>query len=108
MPSNLDLTTINALQGAIVTAIRNQRTQWEQDSSDLASDGRLSSALMLEHWAFATGLLETMVSNECSVLFGKALDAHLSSSNRSAKDQTLDALAIELASAQDEPELIAA
>ncbi len=50
MPSTLDLTTINAVQGVIVAAIRNQRIQWEQDSADLASDGRLSSALMLELW----------------------------------------------------------
>ncbi len=80
-----DLTTSNAAQGVIVTAIRNQRIQWEQDSADLACDGRLSNALILEQWEFAAGLLETMVSNECSVLFGRALDA----------------LAVELASAQD-------
>jgi len=87
MRSTPDLTTSNTTQGVIVTAIRNQQVQWEQDSTDLACDGRLSNALILEHWEFATGLLETMVSNGRSVLFGRALHA----------------LAVEQASAQEEP-----
>lgn len=87
MRSAPDLTTSNAAQGVIVTAIRNQQVQWEQDSTDLACDGRLSNALIQEHWEFATGLLETMLGTQCSVLFGWALDA----------------LALEQPSAQEDP-----
>jgi len=56
MPSDLstiDLATLNAAQGVIVTALRNQCCQWEQDSADAIADGHLSNAVMLEHWAFA-------------------------------------------------------
>jgi len=46
-------------------------------NSDTAADGRLSSALMLEHWAFAADLLAGAVSTEISTLFGQALDARM-------------------------------
>ena len=65
----------------------NQCCQWEQQSSDAAADGRLSSALMLEHWAFAAELLAGTISTEISTLFGQALDA----------------LTVEIGSAQSEP-----
>jgi len=107
MPTDLtaiDLATLNAVQGVIVAALRNQCCQWEQQSSDAAADGRLSNALMLENWAFAADLLAGMVSTEVSSLFGQALDARMNwSSTRSVSDQLLDALAIEVASAQSEP-----
>ncbi len=107
MPTDLtaiDLATLNTVQGLIVAALRNQCCLWEQQSSDAAADGRLSSALMLEQWAFAADLLAGLVSTEVSALFGQALDARMNwSSPRSAGDQLLDALTLEIASAQSEP-----
>jgi len=107
MPTDLtaiDLATLNAVQGVIVAALRNQCCQWEQQSSDAAADGRLSNALMLEHWAFAADLLAGVVSTEVSSLFGQALNARLTwSSTRSVGDQLLDSLTLEVAAAQSEP-----
>ncbi len=113
MPSDLrsiDLATLSAAQVSIVAAIRNHSCQWEQQSTDAAADGRLSNALMLEHWAFAADLLSSVVSSEFSKLFGTALDARMGGASicRSAEDQALDALALEVAAAQEEPALIAA
>jgi hypothetical protein len=108
--STIDLATLNAAQGVIVSALRNQCCQWEQESSDAAADGRLSNALMLEHWAFAADLLAGAVSTEFSTLFGKALDARINwgSTVRSVEDQMLDTLEIEVAAAQEASELIPA
>jgi len=107
--STIDLATLNAVQGLIVSALRNQCCQWEQQSSDAAADGRLSSALMLENWAFAADLLVGVVSAEVSSLFGQALNARMHwSSTRSDGDQLLDALTLEVAAAQDEPDLLPA
>jgi hypothetical protein len=108
MPTDLsaiDLATLNAVPDAIVAALRNQCCQWEQQSSDAAADGRLSSALMFEHWAFAADLLAGTISTEISTLFGQALDARLNwgTTTRSVGDQLLDALTVEIASAQSEP-----
>jgi len=108
MPTDLsaiDLGTLNAAQGVIVAALQNQCSQWEQQSVDAAADGRLSNALMLEHWAFAADRMAGIVSTEFSTLFSQALDArfHLSST-RSVGDRLLDALTPEVASAQSEPE----
>ena len=108
MPTDLsviDLATLNAVQGVIVAALRNQCCQWEQQSCDAAADGRLSSALMLEHWAFAADVLAGTISTEISTLFGQALDARLNwgTTTRSVGDQLLDALTVEIASAQSEP-----
>ena len=50
MPTDLsaiDLATLNAAQGVIVAALRDQCCQWESQSADAAADGRLSNALML-------------------------------------------------------------
>jgi len=71
--STIDLATLNAVQGVIVAALRNQCCQWEQQSIDAAADGRASNALMLENWAFAADLLAGVVSAEVSSLFGQAL-----------------------------------
>jgi len=59
---------INAAQGVIVAALRDQCCQWEQDSADL---------------------LASKVSGEFSALFGRALDARLnwSSTNRTVEKQ---------------------
>jgi hypothetical protein len=110
--STLDLATINTAQGVIVAALRDQCCQWEQDSADAAIDGRLSNAVMVQNWAFAAELLASKVSTEFSVLFGKALDARFgelsSTLHRSVADQVLDAVALEVAAAQDAPEPVAA
>ena len=101
--STIDLATLNAAQGVIVTALRNQCCQWEQDSADAIADGHLSNAVMLEHWAFAADLLSATVSTEFSALFGKAMNARLNSSTRSVSDHLLDAMALEVAAQQSEP-----
>jgi len=87
--SALDLATINAAQGVIVAALRDQCCKWEQDSSDAAADGRLSNAVMVQHWAFAADILASKVRGEFSALFGWALDARLnwSSTNRTVEEQ---------------------
>jgi len=108
MPTDLtaiDLATLNAVQGVIVAALRNQCCQWEQESSDVAADGRLSNALMLENWAFAADVLAFKVSSEFTALFSQALDARMnwSSTIRSVEDQMLDALTLEVAAAQEAP-----
>ena len=103
--SSIDLATVNAAQGVIVAAIRQRCCQWEQDSADAAADGRLSNAVMIEHWAFAADLLASVVSSEFSTLFGQALDARMNwgTTNRSVSDQLLDALTLEVVAAQSEP-----
>ncbi len=111
MPADLptiDLATLNAVQVAIVTAIRHQVCQWEQDSADAIAEGRLSNAVMLKDWAFAADLIASKVFSKCADLFAKALDARLnwSTSVRSIENQMLDALALEVASAQSEPEAV--
>ncbi|MCP9943529.1 hypothetical protein KBY70_14205 [Cyanobium sp. ATX 6E8] len=109
--STIDLATINAAQGVIVAAIRNQCCQWEQDSADAAADGHLSNAVMVQHWAFAADILASKVSSEFSTLFIRSLDARFgdltSSTHRSTADQVLDAVALEVAAAQEVPELVA-
>jgi hypothetical protein len=103
--SSIDLATLSAAQGVIVAAIRQRCCQWEQDSADAIADGRLSNAVMIEHWAFAADLLASVVSTEFSALFGKALDARRNFRNttRSVGNQLLDALTLEVAAAQSEP-----
>ena len=103
--STLDLATLNAAQGVIVAAIRNQCCQWEQESADAAADGRLSSAVMVQNWAFAAELLASCVSTEFSTLLGQAIDARLNwnGTARSVEQQLLDTLALEVASQQCEP-----
>ena len=100
--STLDLATINAAQGVIVAAIRNQCCQWEQDSADAAADGRLTNALMFKDWAFAADILATTVSSELTGLFVRTLDAQFGVFS-TAPEQVRDALAIEVASQQGEP-----
>jgi hypothetical protein len=109
--STIDLATINAAQGVIVAAIRNQCCQWEQESSDAVADGRLSNAVMVQHWAFAADLLSTTISTEFTNLFSKALTARFGdltpNTHRSVAEQMLDAVALEVAASQEVPELVA-
>jgi hypothetical protein len=93
----IDLATLNVAQGVIASALRNQCSQWEQESIDAVADGLLSNALMLEHWAFATDLLASKVGSEFTALFSKALNAQMNgNSTRSVQEQMLDALTLEV------------
>jgi hypothetical protein len=109
--STIDLGTINAAHTVIVAAIQNQSCQWEQESADAVADGRLSNAVMVQNWAFAADLLSTIVSTQFSDLFSKALTARfgdLTTPHRSSADQVMDAIALEVAAAQETPVLVAA
>ena len=106
--STLDLATLHAARGVVVAALRNHVCQWEQQSVDAAADGRLSNALMLEHWAFAAEFLATTASTEISALFAQVFDARFEVISRGKQDSVLDALQIEVSSAQEEPELVGA
>jgi hypothetical protein len=104
--SALDLATINAVQNSIVSVLRKQCCQWEQDSADAIAENKLTTALTLEQWAFASDLLSRVVATECSALFCQVLDARINWSaedTRSVNEQLLDALTLELASEQNEP-----
>ena len=107
--SQLDLSTILACKGVIVTALQNQCCQWEQESTDAAANGFLNNALTLEHWAFAADLLSTTISIELSGLFSRALNDCSGdlppTSHHSVADQMLNAFSIEVAAAQEEPAL---
>jgi hypothetical protein len=108
--STIDLATINAAHSVIVAAIQNQSCQWQQQSSDAAADGNLSSAVMVQNWAFAADLLSTIVSTQFSDLFSKALTARfgdLPPPHRSTADQVVDAVALEVVASQEVPELVA-
>jgi len=89
--STIDLATLNAAQGVMVTALRDRCCQWEQDSADAAAGGNLSAASMIQHWAFAADLLSTTVSTEFTNLFSKALTARFGeltpTTHRSVADQ---------------------
>jgi len=110
--STIDLATINAAQGVIVAAIRNQCCLWEQDSADAVADGHLSNAVMVQNWAFAADILSSTVSTEFSTLFAQAYTARFgalpATTHSSSADQVLDAVALEVAAAQEAPELVAA
>jgi len=110
--STIDLATLNAAQQVIVSAIRDKVCQWEQDSADAAADGNLNAAVMIKHWAFAAELLATTVSSEFSTLFCQSITARIgdlsATTHRSTADQVLDALTLEIATAQKAPELVAA
>ena len=60
----------------------------------------------MKDWAFAADILATTVSTEFSVLFAQTLTTRFgdltSTTHRSAADQVLDAIALEVASAQGE------
>jgi hypothetical protein len=109
--STIDLGTINVAHDVIVSAIQDKVCKWEQESSDLATDGNLTNAVMVKHWAFCADILATAVSSEFTNLFSKALTARFGdltpTSYRSASDQLLDAVALEVVASQEAPELVA-
>jgi hypothetical protein len=102
--SKLDLATINAAQSVIVASIRHQCCQWEQESADAIGDGRISNALMLEHWSFAADLLAHQVATTFTALFAQTLDAQLNrgTTTRSIQDLLVDAMTLEVVAAQSE------
>jgi hypothetical protein len=91
--STIDLATINIAHQVIVSSIQDKVCKWEQESSDLATDGNLSSAVMVKHWAFCADILATAVSSEFTNLFCQALDAHFANvtltTDRSVADEAL-------------------
>ncbi len=104
--STLDLATLSAAESAILVILRSKTCQWEQDADDAAAAGNLSTALLLKHWADAADLLTLSVITEFSGFFGEVVRARFcvpTTSARSVQDQILDALALEVASAQEEP-----
>ena len=112
MPTDLatiDLATLNTVREVIVASLRNHVCGWEQQSTDAVAEGRLSNAVMLQNWSFAGELLAGVVSTEISGLFSKSLNARMgdlsATPHRSVADQILDAVALEVASAQEAPEL---
>jgi hypothetical protein len=64
---------------------------------------------MLKIWSFAGDLLAGVVSTEISGVFSKSLNARFGDlstpSHRSVADQSLDTVALEVASSQEAPEL---
>jgi hypothetical protein len=108
--STIDLATLNAAQGAMVTALHGKVCQWEQDSADAAADGNLSTAATIQQWAIAADLLLSTISREFSVLFAQALTARFddqrSIAHYSVAKQVLDAVALEVAATQEVPEMI--
>lgn len=94
MPSDLstiDLATLNVCREVVVASLRNQCCQWEQQSQDAVTNGNLSSAVMLEHWAFAAEFLATTASTEISALFAQVFDARFEVISRGKQDSVLDA-----------------
>ena len=70
MPTDLatiDLATLNTVREVIVASLRNHVCQWEQQSSDAVAEGRLSNAVMVQHWAFAADILSSHQTLEQAV-----------------------------------------
>ena len=105
--STLDLATLRFAEKVILDAIRNKCCQWEQECADATAEENLSTALVLKHWADAADLMAMTVLTEFSGFFGAVLRARFvnteSTTSRSAQDQILDALALEVVAAQVEP-----
>jgi len=110
--TSIDLATLNTAQGVLVTALRGKVCQWEQDSADAAADGNFSTAATIQQWAIAADLLLNTISIEFSILFAQALttrfDDQRSIAHYSVANQVLDAVALEVAGAQEMPEMITA
>lgn len=109
----LDLRTINSVQEAVISSIRNQVCQWEQDACDAGAMGDFRSAQQFRDWAFAAELVASKASSACTALFLDTCNAFplvedcrqvsLPDLKRSAKDLALDALSLEVASEMPEP-----
>ena len=107
MPTDLsavDLATLNSTRALMVSALQRQTCLWEQQSADAVTEGHLSSALMFQHWAFASDLLSTIIGTEFTRLTSAVVSAQFpGTAMRSPQEQALDALALEVASAQEIP-----
>lgn len=103
-PFTLTPEAINIAHEVVVSAIRSKVCEWEQSADDAVAEGRLTTGLMYKDWAFAADLLSSIVSSQFSELFFQAVVGKPPAScSRSVEDQVLDALALEVASAQEEP-----
>lgn len=112
-PAQLDLGTINEVQQVVVRALRDLVCNWEQKAHDAGLGGDLRAAQQYTEWAFAAELCASRASQVCTAVFADAISAlpvvtdqrtvHLPNLTRSAEDLRLDALAVEVASAQHEP-----
>jgi hypothetical protein len=113
-PVRLDLATINAVQEVVVREIRNQVCTWEQKALDAAQQGDYRSAQQYREWSFAADFVAYNVSTACTALFLDTCQSFplvedtrvvaLPKLTRSAQDRHLDALTLEVASEQPEPE----
>jgi hypothetical protein len=113
-PVHLDLATINEVQTVVVRELRNQVCTWEQEALDAANRGDYRSAQTLRDWSIAADLLASKASSACTALFLDTCQSFplvedtrvvaLPNINCSAKDRHLDALTVEVASEQPEPD----
>ena len=109
--ASIDLATLNAAQGVMVTALREKVCQWEQDSADAALDGNFNAAATIQQWAFAADLLSRTISIEFSSLFAQALTARFDEQRSTTQHLgaygVLNAIDMEVVGAQEVPEPIA-
>jgi hypothetical protein len=110
----LDLATINEVQSVVIRELRNQVCTWEQEAIDAAQQGDYRSAQQYRDWAFAAEILASKAGSACLAIFLETCETFpvvqdtmtvtLPNLTRSAADRHLDALTIEVASEQPEPE----
>jgi hypothetical protein len=109
----MDLATLNTAREVVIKAIQNQVMTWEQNATDVASQGDYRSAQQYKDWAFAADLCVHTASMAVGALILDTLDSMaviadqrtvtLPNLSRSPEDQYLDHLAIEVASQQPAP-----
>jgi hypothetical protein len=112
-PQQLDLGTLNSSHEVAVTAIQHIVCEWEQKAVDAGSSGDWRSAQQYKDWAFAANMVRTQVGSALGALFLESLQSlsvvtdqrtvELPNLSRTPQDQYLDAMALEVASHQDEP-----
>ena len=72
-PSSLDLHTLNAVEMAVVQALRDQVCQWEQDALDSSREGHHAVADAYTKWALAAELCAYKVGTVVGTLFSDGL-----------------------------------
>ncbi len=70
---SLDLHTLNAVETALVQALRNQVCDWEQAALDASREGHHAVADTYTKWAFATELCAYKVGTTVGTLFSDTL-----------------------------------
>jgi hypothetical protein len=113
-PVHYDLGTINEVQSAVVSSLRNQVCEWEQKAIEASNFGDYRAAQQYKEWAFAADILVSTASRACTAFFLDAFDSlpvvadtrtvELPNLTRSPRDSYLDALTVEVASEQPSPE----